>query len=168
MDNERGNSLGPSEWEGSERKWVKKYITGTFSLRNSSEIHRSLSAYNVMHRLVKSLPVAGVGAVSLLPLPVERKRGASRRSDLVLLTTGERGIIDILTSSTKWKEAQTLYNMPYFRNCESLRNVRAQSFWTCLYTFLYVKWNISHISFVVIHYLFKYLCYKVDWNPNLV
>lgn len=50
----------------------KKHITGTFSLRNSSEIHRSLSAYNVMHRLEKSLLVAGMGAVSLLPLPVER------------------------------------------------------------------------------------------------
>ena len=72
---------------------MKKYITGTFSLRNSSEIHRSLSAYNVMHRLEKSSPVAGAGAVSLLPLPVERKRGASRRSDLVLPTTGERGIL---------------------------------------------------------------------------
>lgn len=62
---------------------MKKYVTGLPRLRNSFKVHRSHRAQAV--EILCSGLELGVGA--LLPVPVERKLGASERLDLMLPAT---------------------------------------------------------------------------------
>lgn len=144
--------------------WVRRCVSGAFSLRNSSKVHKS-HIYLWPRAQAMETPTRGVelGAGSRLPVPIARKHGATRRPDLVP-QWAERCVPGILTSSTKRQEVQTLCNMikRYFMRVKKFLELNPSRN-AYIYSSILCK-NISHVSFVIILYLFKYMCYKVDFE----